>query len=280
MGKMGKDKSSVVKKDKKSKKKELSVEGEQKNKDILQNEQDLDEASSSSSCSSAESEDDENAVLVTAETEAEVLSTVALLRAKDPRIYQKEIQLYDDSKLDKAEKVWKSQVESKSTKKESLTLRGIYQKNILIGNATEEIIGDSNNNDESEEQIKVEAYDEYSFKNEFKNAFAGQQEGQQEEEEGEGDDLLVLKEKSNDILEREDREYKEFLFQSLSADKVTSQTANDWFSLKDDMNEDDKFLINYVLNRGWIERTASSKKEAEPVSLEDDEQDLEKTDQF
>lgn len=271
-----KDKEKEVVEKKRSKSK--NVEEYQRDDQISSQEQDLSESSGSSS----ESEDDENAALVTAETEAEVLRTVALLRAKDPRIYQKEVEFYDDSKLEKAEKVWKSSLDSvkdgTKKKKDPLTLRGIYQKNILIGNATEEeLVQETTFKNSNNEDI----FDEYSFKNEFKNAFSGS--GRNDKETGSEDeegDLLVLKEKSTDTLEREDREYKEFLFQSLSADTVTSQTANDWFSLKDDMNEDDKFLINYVLNRGWIEKTASNKKQSEPVSLEDDEQDLEKTDQF
>lgn len=254
-------KSAVVRRSKRSKDQVTQEDKQEEKNDVSQqSEQELTESSS-------ESEDDENAALITAETEAEVLRTVALLRAKDPRIYQKELQLYDDSKLEKAEEVWKSHVASKTGKKDPLTLRGIYQKNILLGNASEEI---TETPVDGFRQDNFEGCDEFSFKNELKDAFA---------REDQDDDLLVLKEKSTDTLEREDREYKEFLFQSLSADKVTSQTATDWFSLKDDMNEDDKFLINYVLNRGWIERTVS-KKEAESVSLEDDEKELEKIDEF
>ena len=225
-----------------------------------------DQSDSPISDSESESEEDENAALVTAETEAEVLRTVALLRSRDPRIYQKEVDFYNDEHLENAEKKWISAHETKDAKN-SLTLKKMYQQQLIDGNAEGFSEIDSFNNAESE------SLNDFSAKDEFKRAFSGLDEE---------DDLLVLKDKNIETLHKEDLEYKEFLYQSLSSDKATSQTAHDWFSLKDNMDENEKFLINFVLNRGWIDDPQSKKSSAtnERTEIEEDEQELDKMEAF
>jgi protein KRI1 len=76
------------------------------------------------------------------------------------------------------------------------------------------------------------------------------------------EDLFVQAEESN-----ADKEYSEFLVENLQKEGVDSSQLNEWKNTKD---AEEGFLLDFVLNRGWMDNS-------KPMKLDDsaDEQDLE-----
>lgn len=275
---------------------------------------------SDSSESSSESEEDDDAVLITPQTEAEVLRTYALIKAKDPRVYAQDTKLYDESLLDDIQTKWIARTTAAAAS-EPLTLRRIeearLQKVLKSGDAAaldEDSDYQSQNSDMNavrEKPVTEELDLKRAFKAAFESAdddativkktkkrskvapkeneaFHTEQQPFQDEDNDE-EEFLCPKQKSESQLEEEEKQYKEFLYKSLAADSSTKQAAHDWFSLKEETPDDDRFLIKYILNRGWIEKAdGRSKPEAltanpkfVPVPDEAaDEADVERMEEF
>lgn len=113
------------------------------------------------------------------------------------------------------------------------------------------------------------------LKKELKNAIS---EIKEEEEE----DLLVLKNKTKDEELRMEEEYKEFLAKQ-KEEKLKSGDANlTKFWKAEDLTDQEKFLRDFILNNGWVDEEASSRKiTAEELdALSDSEEALNKADDF
>lgn len=182
---------------------------------------------------SGESEEDEDAALVTKETEAEVLRAFALIRARDPRIYDQGVSLYNEETVAAAGARWCASALGRQ-REAPLTLGSVSRQLLLEGQPAAP--PPTEHAPAADEQDGLRAAIRGAFQSD------------------DGGDLFSVCEKSAEQLAREDAEYRSFLYESLSADRATKETAADWFALRDNMSEDDRFLVGYVLNRGWIER--------------------------
>jgi hypothetical protein len=215
----------------------------------------------SPSSESASSDEDDEAMLVTAQTEAEVLRTFARLKAKDPSIYNADsAPLYDEQLLKEAEDKWKSKKDSSTstcTSTSSLTLRQIQHNQLLQqvneGKEVRTPCLDSPSLHQ-EQQLELE-----SIKKSF-SIDSAQPEAADEEEE----DFLCLKQKSPSELQQEEATFKASLFEALS-----SGNQNDWLTLKaaQESTPEDRFLLDYILNRGWVGNQSHSGKAEEGLGL-------------
>ena len=91
------------------------------------------------------------------------------------------------------------------------------------------------------------------------------------------EDFLVQKTKTKEDLVREEEDYKEFLLENLAQDETSQKNMSDWFC-KDDrqIDKDEKFLMDYILTRGWIDKNQGNNEFDEQIlqEIEDDEKNL------
>lgn len=104
------------------------------------------------------------------------------------------------------------------------------------------------------------------------------------EEEDEEDDLFVRKDKTKEEEEAEEEDYKKFLLESMASKGSGKEEFERWQNYRDDpsVNKDEAFLMDYILNRGWVDQPGKSK--ADPpeleVDLDEDEDAVDAADDF
>lgn len=103
-------------------------------------------------------------------------------------------------------------------------------------------------------------------------------------EENEDGELFTVRQKDEDELKAEDEAYSQFLLKQLHKDDPDKEG---WKKLSSDANidQDQKFLMDFILNRGWVEKGANKVPTYEEITeqhLHDstDEDDEEKMDEF
>ncbi|KAJ3312781.1 hypothetical protein HDV04_002746 [Boothiomyces sp. JEL0838] len=101
-------------------------------------------------------------------------------------------------------------------------------------------------------------------------------------EENEDGELFTVRQKDEDELKAEDEAYSQFLLKQLHKDDPDKEG---WKKLSSDANidQDQKFLMDFILNRGWVEKGANKVPTYEEITeqhLHDstDEDDEEKMD--
>ena len=216
-------------------------------------------STSTSTQSSASSEEDDDALLVTPETEAEVLRTFARLKAKDPRLYSPTLPpLYNEELLQQAEEKWKRS--KNSTPKNSLNVRQAQHNQLLQTEEAKDLPPAVTPNSSESTLSELES---------IKQAFSAEAAQSPEE-----DEFLTLKPKSPSHLQAEEAQFKTFLFEALSAEG----SQDDWLTLKaaQEATPEDRFLLQYILNRGWVGGNGQSDTPLPPL----DATDLNSEDQF
>ncbi|KAK0459472.1 KRI1-like family C-terminal-domain-containing protein [Desarmillaria tabescens] len=208
---------------------------------------------------SAESEDEDGEELTPA-VDAAILRTLARIKRKDPDIYNSEKSIFGEEQTLSVPSQPTARTKIKQSK--PVTLRQVVLESTL--NPT--------SRSPSPELTHVEAQRE--LRKETIAAFHGG------EAERDDDDLLVPREKTKDEQEEEEEEYRDFLQREVGGDlkdlitirdsedgdrepkqedtpkkskKKSKKTANK----KSKEEEDQKFLMNYILNRGWIDRSST-----------------------
>ncbi|KAG1454308.1 hypothetical protein G6F56_007350 [Rhizopus delemar] len=96
------------------------------------------------------------------------------------------------------------------------------------------------------------------------------------------DGFLTKKEKTAQEKETEESEYKNFLLEQMKHDETSKKAAEEWDSYKGDpkVSSEDAFLMDYVLNRGWVEKEDGKKTLATEEEVDRDEADLDDIDRF
>lgn len=99
-------------------------------------------------------------------------------------------------------------------------------------------------------------------------------------------DLFSLKEHTAEEKQQEDEEFAKFQAQGeRRADNAENVMSNYWRA-DEDLDEDERFLRDYVMNRQWLEidslQASSSRPAADALDLdeEQDDDDLEEADEF
>ncbi|CAG8591744.1 16690_t:CDS:10 [Racocetra fulgida] len=185
---------------------------------------------------SSSEEEDEYGELVTPEIDSQIMKTISAIRNKDPKTEKKPIYLKD------------------------------YHRQILL--ESDDII---------EDNIKPEIdltpmEEEQKLKEEFKKAaskFDFNIDGD--------DDFLVQRSKTAEELKAEEEDYQAFLLESMAGNNKDSEFIKEWQNYKIDssVDKDEAFLIDYILNRGWIDKNATRIPTYEELILEhhDEEND-------
>ncbi|KAK0502995.1 KRI1-like family C-terminal-domain-containing protein [Armillaria luteobubalina] len=244
-----------------------------------------DEEEEETDSESAESEDEDGEELTPA-VDAAILRTLARIKRKDPDIYKSEKSIFGEEQTRSVALPPKSRPKAKQSK--PVTLRQVVLESTL--NPT--------SRSPSPELTHVEA--QHELRKETIAAF------HEDEADRDDDDLLVPREKTKDEREEEEEEYRDFLQREVGGDLkelVAFHDSEDVIkqepeqggvptksrkkskgvaSNKSKEDENQEFLMNYILNRGWIDRsskhlptyqeaTSSQTKETSKAKMEDEE---------
>ncbi|XP_066586884.1 protein KRI1 homolog isoform X2 [Prorops nasuta] len=232
---------------------------------------------------SSSSEEDEDGMLLNEEFDKKFYKTLALLKSKDPKIYDKDFKCFDDSEGPKTLNGGKEQGVKRHSER-ALFLRDYERKIILERNGK---LSDS----EDEDTLKQRCLDKYKptyvqeqqdIKESFKKAL--------NDDDGEDNDLLKPKEKTEDEKKKEESEYKKWLKGQEA--NIDEQEKKELKSLRDywadpNLDENEKFIRDYILNNKFLEKDFSQENldynhviHDSDENLSEDERTIEKQEEF
>ncbi|KAJ3800296.1 KRI1-like family C-terminal-domain-containing protein [Lentinula aff. detonsa] len=204
-----------------------------------------------------ESEDEDGEELTPA-VDAAILRTLARIKRKDPEIYNAKTGIFEDEQ----KKLGPTKPISKPAKDKSkpVTMRQVAMEAQLQTLSRSPSL-ESLTHAEEQRQLRDETIAAIQQIDDVNN---------------EGDDLFVLREKTKDEQEQEEEEYRSFLEREVGGDlkALVSIEESTWKDEAPPITENEKkmkkrkgknpekaaedaqeFLMNYILNRGWIDRS-------------------------
>ncbi|KAJ2077765.1 Ribosome biogenesis protein Kri1 [Coemansia sp. RSA 988] len=232
------------------------------------------------SSSDSDVEEDENGELITPELDVQIMKTLSALRSKDKQVYDSDVNFFSEDVIKRSKDAWKSKQEASRQETTKAIKLSEYQHKINVEHG-----GVVNEVDELRKAVPSMTHveEQEALKTAFKEA-ALADEGDAE------DDLLVKKEKSKEESAREDIEYRKFLLESVGGDLDDKKALEGWASTVSaggepvDNNTEQAFLMNYILNRGWMNHDvgpAADELEAKAiVDKEEDDDLMERADKF
>ncbi|XP_061197414.1 protein KRI1 homolog [Saccostrea echinata] len=235
-----------------------------------------DDAELEEDSSSSESED-EDAEALTAQLEEDWFKTLAALKSKDPRIYDKNVKFYhsEEEKSDDS-----SDEPGPSNKKEKPVYLKDYQRKVIL--EKEGMVSDEESDEDEEISHEPGYYEEQEeIKKSFKEKLA-------EESDSEGE-LFTKRLKTKEQEEEEEKDYIKWLKDQKDLeerDPVGVELAplkSYWNDPKLSANE--KFLRDLILNKGYIDKDGRRLPSYNEIvddgeGFSEEEEILEREDQF
>ncbi|KAF5383395.1 hypothetical protein D9757_006159 [Collybiopsis confluens] len=247
-------------------------------------EEEEEEADTDSESDESEDEDGEE---LTPAVDVAILRTLARIKKKDPEIYNSNSGIFEEEqkKLGPAKLI----IKHSKDKSKPITFRQVaFEAQLDAGSRS------------PSPEVLTHAEEQRRLRAETIAAFH-----QVGDNNTDGDDFLVPREKTNDELEKEEEEYRSFLEREVGGDlkslvSVEERNWKDEAALpvepkkkkrgKNQAKSDEdaqEFLMNYILNRGWIDRTAHrvptykeviSTKQKGKNRLQEEDEDTEESD--
>jgi len=190
--------------------------------------------------SEEDEEEDELGELVTPAVDGQIMKTIGLIRAQDPKIYEATSHFFIPSEMEKARKQWKEkQAEEKKNKPMNLQ---DYHRKVLLED------GGMVNEEAEDRQLKKDISDmthveqQEFLKREMKDAFMG---GDDDDEQDGEDSFFTQKAKTQEDAEAEEEDYKRFLMESMGSKSGGANAFQDWREYKNApaMDKDEAFLM-------------------------------------
>ncbi|CAH7688086.1 KRI1-like family-domain-containing protein [Phakopsora pachyrhizi] len=207
------------------------------------------------------SSEDSDAELVTPEVDAAIFKTLARIKMADPKLYSGQDEVFQDEEARHlSARGRKIDGSSQSHKKKPMHLRD-YQRKALLTDETS-VLGISHESPDTYQKTPAEEAE--SLREETKRAFHSF-DASENSDDSEGElDLLIPREKASDEREQEELEYQKFLIDQVGSEdiKMACQITfekdalqeHDDSDLKAIQDENEEFLRNYLLGRGWIDK--------------------------
>ncbi|XP_014789709.1 protein KRI1 homolog isoform X2 [Octopus bimaculoides] len=220
----------------------------------------------SSEASSSEDEDGEE---ITEEFEKDWMCTLAALKTKDPKIYDKNVKFFQETGKGLAEK---------KSKKKTLSLQDVQRKTLITTDGAPP--GDEKiRYEEDIDEPVVPSY--YEEQEQLKKQFHEAASSIPDEE-----DILLKKSGENTESEKEE-DYRSFLKGKTSKLKKSKKISHELSVLKDfwsksDLDEGEVFLRDYILNKGYKANNSipSYKDIIKDEEFSEDEEVITKQDNF
>ncbi|KAI8817196.1 KRI1-like family C-terminal-domain-containing protein [Fimicolochytrium jonesii] len=239
-----------------------------------------DEADDDYPDSESAEEEDENGELVTPEVDAQIMKTIATIRAGKPEVYDPTKKFFSEDEINAARQQWKEKQIGLKKEGKPFKLKDFHRRELLLEGAARGNGGGEEEEDEDEGfRVKSEggltfSEEQARLKDEFKSAL-------KDNEDDEDDEFMSLRVKTEEDKKREEEEYRKFLLENLSSEGGQGlQDFRDYNSIKP-QDPDEAFLMEYVLNRGWVDKDAISVPTYEDVvDLSGDEEAVETAEDF
>ncbi|OAX42826.1 hypothetical protein K503DRAFT_766440 [Rhizopogon vinicolor AM-OR11-026] len=216
--------------------------------------------------------EDEHGEELTPAVDAAILRTLARIRKKDPAIYNSEQSIFEEEQKRTADRAPQVQRKTKD-KSKPLTIRQAALASALEANTSR--------SPSPEPHIPTHTEEQRQLLEETRAAFHTAVDESDDEDDG----LLVPREKTKDEIEQEEEEYREYLEREVGEDleglvvvenlelgagnekseegpvekkeskKKKKKKGNAAKGIPKE-ETDQEFLMNYILNRGWIDKSA------------------------
>ncbi|KAI9188121.1 Kinetochore protein Spc24 [Blastocladiella emersonii ATCC 22665] len=215
------------------------------------------DAGSDDSDASSSEEEDEVGELVTPEVDAQILKTLTMIRKRDPAVYQPDTQFFSPAMLEKTQAEWKAKQRELKQQAKKVTLKDLEREQVLRGITDVEAAGEQELAAIRGELSHVEQL--AKVKEEFKSAAFGDDGAAAGAGSDDDDDdgLFTSIVKSDEMLAKEEEDYKSFLLESMAKaggegylEVWQQHTGQD----EEPKDANEQFLIDFVLNRGWIDK--------------------------
>jgi len=241
---------------------------------------DIDEEESDSE---SEESEDSDAEELTEEVEKDFYKTLACLKAKDPKIYDKDATFFESKAPDPSDSGGKSDKSKKKDKK--ITIGDMERKIMLEKGGTYDEMEDNNLKNDQGQTYVEEMKD---IKKSLKDAIAT---SSTDEDDSEEDGLLQPRSKTKVEKEKEEEDYKAWLAgqtESISDEGLKSSMSGlKSFWSKSDLDDGEKFLKDYILNKRYKDSdqpnyvpTYEQVVHDSDEGLSEDERNVEKQEEF
>ncbi|KAG0033490.1 hypothetical protein BGZ81_008317 [Podila clonocystis] len=212
-------------------------------------------------------EEDEFGELVTPAVDGQIMKTIGLIRAQDPKIYEATSHFFIPSEMEQARLAWKKK-QAEEKKNKPMNLQDYHRKVLLEDGG---MIDEAAEEKRLEDMTHVEQQEH--LKREMKDAFRG------DDEDDEEDSFFTQKAKTKEDEDAEEEDYKRFLMESMGSKSGGAAAFQDWREYKNapNMDKDEAFLMDYILNRGWIDKSQKKTPHYKEIVREEEFDDLEKS---
>ncbi|KAJ2404285.1 Ribosome biogenesis protein Kri1, partial [Coemansia sp. RSA 2531] len=236
---------------------------------------------SGSSSEESDAEEDENGELITPEIDAQIMKALSALRSKDKSIYDSKVNFFSDDVIQESQKSWKAKQEAARQANQGVVTLRDYQHKVMVEHGG---VVDEDKEVRRSASTMTHVQEQEALKSEFKAALGG--DSSDDEEGDDGEDFLVKKEKTKDEIAKEDVDYRKFLLDSMGGDAENKAALDSWTAFTSDrqsagskVDAGQAFLMGYILNRGWVDKSAEkTTAEFEAKAIVDKEEDEEYTD--
>ncbi|XP_006819512.1 protein KRI1 homolog isoform X1 [Saccoglossus kowalevskii] len=242
------------------------------------------------SSSSSEFED-EDAVALTPQVEKDFFRALSAVKFKDPKIYEKDVKFYhsgeDGNNLSADDDKQKVKKKTKSTDKPFL-LRD-YERKVMLEKGGKFEDEDDSEDEEDEEMNARCASPSYMEEQQIlKDSFKGTLDNSESEE----DEILTKRVKSKEELVQDEKDYIQWL-KGQKEDVGQNKDLSQMVALKEfwtdpKLDEGEKFLRDYILNKGYKDKDAERiptygeivGEDEEDTDYSEEERQLEKEEEF
>jgi protein KRI1 len=246
--------------------------------------------------SESDEEEDDDGELLTPAVDAQILKTLSEIRSRSDKVYDPSTNFFDEAEISKMDQEWRKKhantASSKISKssKPAVTIKDYQRERLLSGKGLE---AEDEDEEDAEPEPLSHVQEQELLKAEMKRAFKS--EGAMDSESGAGD-LLTIRVKTEDEIAREEEEYRNFLLENLASSENAKLSMGEWLSYREEQDgvsrragkskkqlTEDDFLIDYVLNKGWVDKQASRVPSYDKVieeELIEDEEAVEIADEF
>ncbi|KAI8620313.1 KRI1-like family C-terminal-domain-containing protein [Chytriomyces sp. MP71] len=246
--------------------------------------------------SESDEEEDENGELLTKELDLQIMKTIGLIRAKKPEVYDSSKNFFAADAIKSSREAWNQKQDAKKAAGKKMTLKDYHRERLLESGGADE---DESEDTELEEPVtKTYLEEQEELRQSFKTAV-----GDDEVEADDDDDdfltpgdaakkggLFTVREKTQAELDQEEADYKQFLVVNMKRDEA-GEGLKDWTEFasgKEDAVQDptEKFLMSFILNKGWVDEDADESKIptyeqiVKEEHLDEDEAEEEEVDRF
>ncbi|KAJ3091889.1 hypothetical protein HK102_012811 [Quaeritorhiza haematococci] len=232
--------------------------------------------------SESDEEEDEVGELVTPEVDAQILKTIAKIRSRDPSVYDSQTNFFTEEEIKKAHERWQEKQRALKSSEKPMHLKDYHRMRLLDGEAEDEEEGGNKKTDE--DAILPHSAEQEKLKDEFKMAIDGAFEQTDDADDG----FLKIRNKSQDELDQEEEEYRKFLLDVMTAEG--DKGLKEWKDFMDgggrvgegkQVDENEVFLMEYILNRGWVDKDATRIPTYNEIVDDDEDEDaVEEAEEF